>query len=94
MSHGASFVITTPDAASIQKVGMMRLGSQTHSVQMEQHYVPLDFTRGDSLVTASVPANLNIAVPGVYMLFIIDSAGVPSVARMVNVDPASPPPRA
>ncbi len=92
VSHGASFVITTPDAGSIRKVGMMRLGSQTHSVEMEQHYVPLDFTRGDSVVTAIVPANLNIAVPGVYMLFIVDAAGVPSVARMVNVGSAPPPP--
>ena len=39
VSHGTSFQITTPDAASIRKVGMMRLGSQTHSVEMEQHYL-------------------------------------------------------
>ena len=92
VSHGSSFAISTPDAASIRKVGMMRLGSQTHSVEMEQHYVPLDFTRGDGVLTASVPANPNTAVPGVYMLFIVDSAGVPSVARMVGVDSAPQPP--
>jgi hypothetical protein len=92
VGYGASFEITTPNAASIQKVGLMRLGSQTHSVEMEQRYVPLSFTRGTGTLTANVPANVNTAVPGVYMLFIVDSAGVPSVAKMVNLDSAAPPP--
>ena len=92
VNYGTSFQITTPNAASIQKVGLMRLGSQTHSVEMEQRYLPLGFTAGDGTLTASVPANMHTAVPGVYMLFIVDSAGVPSVAKMVNLEPAAPPP--
>ncbi len=87
VNYGGSFQITTPNAASIQKVGLMRLGSQTHSVEMEQRYLPLGFTAGDGTLTASVPANMHTAVPGVYMLFIVDSAGVPSVAKMVNLVP-------
>jgi Domain of unknown function (DUF1929) len=35
-----------------------------------------------------------VAPPGVYMLFIIGADGVPSVARMVHVDPTAPPPPA
>jgi Domain of unknown function (DUF1929)/Bacterial Ig domain len=92
VSHGTSFQITTPNAASIHKVGLIRLGSQTHSVEMEQRYLPLGFTAGSGTLTASVPANVHTAVPGVYMLFIVDSAGVPSVAKMVMVDSAAPPP--
>jgi hypothetical protein len=92
VSHGMSLQITTPNAASIRKVGLIRLGSQTHSVEMEQRYLPLSFTAGNGTLTASVPANLHTAVPGVYMLFIVDSAGVPSVARMVRINSAAPPP--
>lgn len=92
VSHGTSFQITTPNAASIQKVGLMRLGSQTHSVEMEQRYLPLGFTAGNGTLTATVPANAHTAVPGVYMLFIVDSGGVPSVAKMVNLDAAALPP--
>jgi hypothetical protein len=92
VSHGTAFQITTPEAASIRKVGLIRLGSQTHSVEMEQRYVPLSFTAGNGTLTASVPANMHTAVPGVYMLFIVDSAGVPSVASMVALDSAAPPP--
>jgi Galactose oxidase-like, Early set domain/Bacterial Ig domain len=92
VSHGTSFEITTPNAASIRKVALIRLGSQTHSVEMEQRYVPLSFTAGAGALTATVPANVNAAVPGVYMLFIVDSDGVPSVARMVQLAAPAPPP--
>ncbi len=86
ISHGTSFQITTPNAASIRKVGLVRLGSQTHSVEMEARYLPLSFTAGTGTVTASVTANVHTAVPGIYMLFIVDSDGVPSVAKMVNLN--------
>jgi Bacterial Ig domain/Domain of unknown function (DUF1929) len=59
---------------------------------MEQRYVPLPYTAGDGTLSPTVPANTNTAVPGVYMLFIVDAAGVPSVARMVALDAAAPPP--
>ncbi len=91
VTHGTSFEVATANAASIQKVGLLRLGSQTHSVEMEQRYVPLGFTAGNGTLTANVPANVHTAIPGVYMLFVVDSAGVPSVARMVNLDSAAPP---
>jgi hypothetical protein len=42
-------------------------------------------------MTATAPANANVAPPGPYMLFIIDANGVPSVARMVSVQDDLPP---
>jgi hypothetical protein len=66
----------------------------THSVNMEQRYVPLTFTAGAGSLTATAPANANIAPPGVYMLFVVDANGVPSQAKMVTVgvDAPRPPP--
>jgi hypothetical protein len=52
---------------------------------MEQRYVPLSFTAGAGALAAFAPANANIAPPGVYMLVVVDAAGVPSVARMVTM---------
>ncbi len=92
IEHATNFQIDTPDAASIRKVALVRLGAVTHSVNMEQRYVPLSFTAGAGALTATAPANANIAPPGVYMLFIIDANGVPSVAKMVTVGGADPPP--
>ena len=90
--YGSQVQISTPDAASIQKVALVRLGAVTHSNNMEQRYVPLNFSTGSGSLTASTPANTNVAPPGFYMLFIIDGAGVPSVAKMVRLDSTAPPP--
>ena len=90
VTYNASFAISTPNAASISKVALVRLGAATHSVNMEQRYVPLSFTADSGAVNAIAPANANVAPPGVYMLFVIGPDGVPSVARMVRV--TAPPP--
>ena len=84
-TYGATMAIGTPDPASISKVALIRLGAVTHSNNMEQRYIPLSFTPGATTITATAPDNSNIAPPGIYMLFIIDANGVPSLARMVSV---------
>ena len=89
VNYGAPLQISTPDSASIRKVVLVRLGAVTHSVNMEQRFIPLSFSAGGGTLTATGPANPNIAPPGPYMLFVIDANGVPSVARMVTVN--SPP---
>ena len=83
-----------PGRAPIRKVALVRLGAVTHSVNMEQRYVPLAFTAGAGTLTATAPANANIAPPGVYMLFVVDANGVPSEAKMVTVGVDAPPPPA
>ena len=85
MTYNAPFSVSTPDADSIRKVALVRLGAVTHSVNMDQRYVPLSFTDDGDTVDVTAPANANLAPPGVYMLFVIDEDGVPSVARMVRV---------
>src|SRR5215210_6037744 len=84
-TYASAFQIDTAQAASIAKVGLIRLGAVTHSVNMEQRYVPLSFTASAGSLTATAPASANVAPPGVYMLFVVDAAGVPSVARMVTL---------
>ena len=92
VNYGAPLQISTPNAATIGKVGLVRLGAVTHSVDMEQRYIPLSFSRGSGMLTATGPANPNIAPPGPYMLFAINTAGVPSIAEMVTVTTTNPPP--
>jgi Domain of unknown function (DUF1929)/Bacterial Ig domain len=93
VTEGTQFTVSTPDAASISKVALVRLGAVTHSDNMEQRYVPARFTAASGTLTVTAPANVNIAPPGYYMLFLVNSAGVPSVAPIVSVaPPTSPPP--
>ncbi|MDQ3209168.1 MAG: DUF1929 domain-containing protein [Gemmatimonadota bacterium] len=82
--YATRFTVTTPDPASIAKVAWVRLGSVTHAFDHNQRYVPLAFTRTDTGVEVT-PAVRNAAPPGHYMLFLLDSAGVPSVARIQRV---------
>ena len=93
--YNAAVSIDSPNAASVGKVALVRLGAVTHSVNMEQRYVPLAFSANGATITATSPQNANVAPPGYYMLFLVGSDGVPSVSKMVRIDPtASPRPAA
>jgi hypothetical protein len=82
------FTVQTPDAFSIESVVFMRLGAPTHSGNMEQRYVPLDFAATDaSTLEVLAPGNPNVAPPGYYMLFIVDGDGIPSKAPFVHLLP-------
>jgi hypothetical protein len=83
--YGQSFTVSTPDAASIAKVAWVRLGSVTHAFDQNQRYVPLAFTRTSTGVVVTPPASRNVAPPGHYMLFLLNTAGVPSVAKIQRV---------
>ena len=71
----------------------MKAGSVTHSFDMDQRYVGLTFTAGQTAGTLTVtgPPDSNIAPPGYYMLFLINKAGTPSVAAWVQVSGSAAP---
>ena len=87
VSYGGSLSVQTPDAATIASVALVRNGSVTHGINMDQRLVPLSFQQSAGGLTVTGPANANLAPPGYYMLFIINTAGVPSVAPIVRVGP-------
>jgi hypothetical protein len=62
---------------------------------MEQRVVGLAFTPSSGALTVNLPPNSNVAPPGYYMLFLLNNAGVPSVARFVQVsnNPTDQPPK-
>ncbi|MFG1607746.1 galactose oxidase-like domain-containing protein [Actinoplanes sp. NPDC049265] len=82
---GGTFTIASAQAAGVRKVALVGLGDATHGVDQGQRYVPLRFTADGTTLSVSGPPTGGVAPPGYYMLFIVDAAGVPSVARMVRV---------
>ena len=82
---GQQFTVQTPDAARIAKVSLIRYGSVTHTINMAQRFLPLTFTAGSGSLTIDAPANANLAIPGNYMLFLVDTNGVPSIAATVRL---------
>ncbi len=92
VAYGQVFQVATPNAASIASAVLVRPGAQTHAFDMEQRLVGLNFTVGTGVLNVTAPPNGNIAPPGYYMLFLLNAAGVPSVARFVHVSTSPPPP--
>ena len=84
-AYGTTIQVTSPDAASITSVALLRPPAATHAFDMNQRYVPLNFTRSGTTLNATGPASGGVAPPGDYMLIIKNAAGVPSVARFVRI---------
>jgi len=86
IGYGGSFTVQTSDAANIASVVLTKAGSVTHAFDMDQRLVGLSYTATDAGdLTVNAPPNSNIAPPGYYLLFLLNSAGVPSFASFVQV---------
>jgi galactose oxidase len=66
-------------------VTWIRLGSVTHSFDQNQRMNTLAFKQGPGTLTVTAPANANICPPGHYMLFVVDTKGVPSVGHIARI---------
>ena len=85
VQYGSNFQVSTPDAASITSVSLIRPAAVTHSFDQSARRVSLPFTVSNGTLNVQAPANGGDAPPGPYMLFIVNSNGVPSVASWVNL---------
>ena len=92
VGYGQSFFVGTPDATSISKVTLIALSSVTHDFNMGQRIVRPSFSQATGGVNVTAPSDPNKAPPGYYMLFILKSNGVPSVAKIVQINSTTPTP--
>src|SRR5207244_6387176 len=92
VNYGQTFSVQTPDWAGITKVTWLRLGNVTHSFDQNQRINRLSFTQLSGSLNVTSPASANLAPPGDYLLFILNSNGVPSVGQIVRLVPGGPPP--
>ena len=86
VTYGEVFSVATPDAPRIVRAALVRLGSVTHGFNQNQRFLELSFQRAAGGLTVTGPATGNVAPPGHYMLFIFNSSGVPSQARIIRID--------
>jgi galactose oxidase len=85
-SAQAGSTITVTASGSIPKFSLVRMSGDTHTVNNDQRRIPLvpaATTTGTYALT--IPADRGVVLPGNYMLFALNSAGTPSVARIVNI---------
>ena len=83
-THGTSVGVSTN--APVASFALVRLGSTTHTVNNDQRRIPLQFTsNGTNAYSLAIPGNPGVVVPGYYMLFALNAAGTPSVAKIIRV---------
>jgi galactose oxidase len=85
ISYGQPFPITTSDAGQVVRVTLLRLSSVTHAFDQSQRFVELAFRRTAGGLTVTAPAANVVAPPGPYLLAILNSAGIPSVAQILQL---------
>jgi hypothetical protein len=85
VAYGGRFRVATPQAGTITRVSLIRLGSVTHAFDENQRFQRLTFSADASGLTVTAPGSANRTPPGHYMLFILNDAGVPSVARIIRI---------
>lgn len=83
-TYEQTLAVGTPDAATIAKVSLIRLGSVTHAFDQAQTFVPLEFSVSAGGLSVTLPTRIT-APPGPYLLFLVNGSGVPSVGRIVRL---------
>jgi len=85
ITHHSTMDLVSPQAADIAKVTLVDLASVTHAADWNQRFVDLPFTRDGDTLTVDTPASASIAPENYYMVFAVDSNGVPSTAKIVKL---------
>jgi galactose oxidase len=84
--YGQTMRLKTPNAATIRKVSLIRLGSVTHAFDMNQRFQWMSFTADPTGITTQTLSNRRLVPPGHYMVFLLNANGVPSVGRIVLIN--------
>ena len=92
--YGMPFSVSYTSTSPISSVVLIRPGSTTHAEDMEQRLIGLcgatsPCSASNNMLSLTTPPDGSIAPPGYYMLFLLDSAGVPSKASLIQLTPNS-----
>lgn len=86
INYAGTFIITTPQAADISEVILMRPGAVTHGFNMSQRGIECVIAAtGAGDITVETPPSANHQPPGWHLLFILDSNRVPSEGRWIRL---------
>jgi len=72
-------------STTIKTVSMFRTGSVTHELHNDYRLVMLNFKNEGSHIIIDMPFKPAQAIPGDYMLFVVDQKGTPSQAKHVRL---------
>ncbi|TVY84405.1 Galactose oxidase [Lachnellula suecica] len=78
--------ITVVATSALTSFSLIRYGSATHTVDTDQRRIVLTpATTSGTTYTFVLPSDSGVALPGYWMFFGINSAGVPSIAKTIKI---------
>jgi Domain of unknown function (DUF1929) len=81
-----SYLIKVSQASSIRYLRLMRPDNPTHVTDVNERSVAVPFTpSADGGLRVRIPSNPDLIPPSYYMLFAVNSQGIPSAGRWVRV---------
>jgi galactose oxidase len=80
---GSSFVVGSNQ--SISKVTFVRPGNTTHSTNIQQYFMDTAVKNDNTKATVSIPTDYFAAPKGLYMMFVWDQNGTPSIAQEIEI---------
>jgi galactose oxidase len=81
---GGNLIVNTDSL--VGSFSIVRMGTNTHTVNTDQRRIPLIPTTSCSTsYTLVIPNDPGIALPGYWMLFAMNAAGVPSVSKTIQI---------
>ena len=88
LTYGQNVEVQTPQAAQVAKASLVAPGATTHSEDTSQRLISLDHTQlAADILRITGPATPDLAPPGWYMLFLVDTQGIPSTAHWIQLQP-------
>ncbi len=90
ITYGKPFSLAAYSKKGVKAVSLIRTGSMSHSLNTDVRYIKVEFKTkagADNMANLTVypPKLPATAVGGNYYLFILDNAGVPSIAKVAVV---------
>jgi len=81
---GGTIQVVTDTA--IANFTIIRYGSATHTVDTDQRRIPLTpISSSGTTYSLTIPSDSGVALPGYWMLFALNAAGVPSIATTIKI---------
>ena len=84
LTRGQSFSVAT-DRSGMSSSVLVAPGATRHGNDLHQRVIKLKTQTRVNGLLATVPAASALVPPGYYRLFVLDSAGIPSVAKFVRI---------
>ena len=85
LKPGDALTVVMETTQLVLRITFVRIGSATHSINLDQRFFDLPFSQSARRVSIVLPSDQTVLLPGNYMLFAFNRQGIPSLSSVVTV---------